>query len=227
MEDKNNQSTQESPLIKFGEYAVLKVVSVEEIGAFLDWGLPKDLFLPFAEQDGRVMVGEEVIVFTYKDKADRTTASMRLNRNKAKFPMNYEAGQSVDLIITAKTDLGYKAVINNQHLGLLFKNEVFEKLHYAQKIKGYVKNIRPDGKLDLSLQSGVTGHKAAEGIDQKILELLEAKGGFLPINDKTPSEYIHELFKVSKKKYKIALGALYKKRLVSVDEDGIRLVKKP
>lgn len=215
----------ESPLIKLGEYALLKVVSISQVGAFLDWGLPKDLFLPFAEMTDDLKVGEEIIVYTYKDKLDRVTASMRLNRNKAKFDLEYTPGQSVDLMIAAKTDLGFKAIIDNKFMGLLFKNEVFQELHYGQKIKGYIKSIRPDGKLDLSLQSGVTGHKAAAGIDEKILELLKQKDGFLPINDKTPSEYIYELFGVSKKKYKIALGALYKKRLISVDDDGIRLVK--
>lgn len=216
----------ETPPMQLGEFALLEVVAVENIGAFLDWGQPKDLFLPFAEQEGRVEVGEEIIIYTYLDKAERVTASMRLNRNKAKFEMKYNAGDTVDLLIAAKTDLGFKAIIDNKHMGLLFKNEVFQELHYGQKVKGFIKALRPDGKVDLSLQSGTIGHKAAAGIDDKILELLNAKGGFLPIHDKTPSEYIHGLFGVSKKKYKIALGALYKKRLITVDDDGIRLVKK-
>lgn len=230
MEDNQNSQNQaqeqQSPQMKLGEFALLKVVSVNDIGAFLDWGQPKDLFLPYAEQTDDLNPGEEVIVYTYLDKLDRVTASMRLNRNKAKFESKFEVGQEVDLIIAAKTDLGFKAIINNQHLGLLFKNEVFQELYYGQKIKGYVKALRPDGKVDLSLQSGLTGHKAAEGIDQKILDLLNAKGGFLPINDKTSAEDIHGLFGVSRKKYKIALGGLYKKRLITVDDDGIRLVKK-
>ena len=213
----------QEPLVKLGEYALLKVVAVEEVGAFLDWGLPKDLFLPYAEQTEDLTVGDEIIVYTYTDKSDRVAASMRLNRNKAKFEMNYKPGQTVDLLIAAKTDLGFKAIIDSKHMGVLFKNEVFQKLHYGQKIKGFIKALRADGKVDLSLQSGETGHKAAAGIDEKILELLKAKDGFLPIHDKTPSEYIHELFGVSKKKYKIALGALYKKRLITVEEDGIRL----
>lgn len=215
----------ESPLIKLGEFALLKVVSLSNVGAFLDWGLPKDLFLPFAEQTEDLKVNDEIVVFTYTDSSDRIASSMRLNRNKAKFEMNYKVGQSVDLLIAAKTDLGFKAIIDNKHMGVLFKNEVFQELHYGQKLKGYIKSLRSDGKVDLSLQSGVTGHKAAEGIDEKILELLKQKDGFLPIHDKTPSEYIHQLFGVSKKKYKIALGALYKKRLITIDNDGIKLVK--
>lgn len=214
--------------IQLGEYALLEVVSLEPVGAFLDWGKDKDLFLPFAEQVGPgLRVGDEVIIYTYEDKAGRVTASMRLSRNKEKTKMDYKVGQAVELLIAAETDLGFKAIIENKHMGLLFRNEVFQELHYGQIITGYVKAIREDGKVDLSLQSGATGHKAAAGIDQKILDLLTAKDGFLPIHDKTPSEYIHELFGVSKKKYKIALGALYKKRLITVDDDGIRLVKKP
>ncbi len=222
----NDEISQENNVpVKLGEFALLEVVAVEPIGAFLDWGQPKDLFLPFAEQEGRVEAGEKVIVYTYLDKAERVTASMRLNRNKAKFELKYQAGDAVDLLIAAKTDIGFKAIIDNKHMGLLFKNEVFQELHYGQQIEGYIKALRPDGKVDLSLQSGLTGHKAAVGIDEKILELLKAKDGFLPINDKTPSEYIHGLFGVSKKKYKIALGALYKKRLITISEDGIHLAK--
>ncbi|MES2769284.1 MAG: S1-like domain-containing RNA-binding protein [Bdellovibrionota bacterium] len=214
------------PTVKLGEFALLKVVAVEEVGAFLDWGMPKDLFLPYAEQTEDLKSGDEIIIYTYLDKAERVAASMRLNRNKATFPMSYKAGDIVDLLIAARTDLGFKAIIDSKHIGVLFKNEVFQELSYGQKIKGYIKALRPDGKVDLSLQSGTTGHKAAAGIDEKILELLNAKEGFLPIHDKTPSEYIHGLFGVSKKKYKIALGALYKKRLITISDDGIRLIKK-
>lgn len=209
-----------------GEYALLEVVAVERIGAFLDWGQEKDLFLPFAEQTGRVEVGEKLVVYIYKDKADRFCASMRIQRNKSQFPITFAVGDKVDLIIAAKTDLGYKAVINNRHIGMLYKNEVFTELFYGKEIQGYIKAIRDDGKIDLSLQqTGVTGHKAAADIGPKILELLEEKGGFLEINEKTPAEVIYDIFGVSKKKYKIALGGLYKKRLITIEEDGIRLIR--
>jgi predicted RNA-binding protein (virulence factor B family) len=209
-----------------GEYALLRVVSVEQIGAFLDWGLPKDLFLPFAEQIDDLRVGEDILVYIYLDKADRMTASMRLSRNKEKFPITFKEGDSVDLIIARRTDLGYQAIIGKQHMGMIFNNEVFQPLEYGQKIKGFIRKIRDDGKIDLSLQAGVTGHKAAAGIDQKILDLLNAKDGFLPIHTKTPPEAIYGLFGVSKKLFKIALSDLYKKRVITIDEDGIRLVKK-
>jgi len=141
----------ETPPMELGEFALLEVVAIEEVGAFLDWGQPKDLFLPYAEQDGRIDVGEEIIVYTYLDKADRVTASMRLNRNKAKFEMKYQAGDTVDLLIAARTDMGYKAIIDNKHMGLLFKNEVFQEIHYGQQVKGYIKALIPAGKVDLSL----------------------------------------------------------------------------
>ncbi len=207
-----------------GEYALLEVVDIQEIGAFLDWGQEKDLFLPYAEQTGRIEIGEKLVVYLYKDKADRFCASMRIQRNKAQFPMPHKPGDKVDLIIADKTDLGYKAVINHRHMGMLYKNEVFTELYYGKQIQGFIKAIREDGKIDLSLQPLVTGHKAAEDIGPKILELLEEKGGFLEINEKTPAELIYEIFGVSKKKYKIALGGLYKKRLIAIEERGIRLL---
>lgn len=207
-----------------GEYALLEVVDIQEIGAFLDWGQEKDLFLPYAEQTGRIEIGEKLVVYLYKDKADRFCASMRIQRNKAQFPMPHKPGDKVDLIIADKTDLGYKAVINHRHMGMLYKNEVFTELYYGKQIQGFIKIIREDGKIDLSLQPLVTGHKAADDIGPKILELLEEKGGFLEINEKTPAELIYEIFGVSKKKYKIALGGLYKKRLIAIEERGIRLL---
>ncbi len=205
-----------------GQFALLKVASIEPVGAFLDWGKPKDLFLPFAEQAKGLRVGQSVIVFLYIDNTQRISASMRLDRHFSKAPPPYEVGQKVNLLIFSRTDLGYKAIIEGQHQGLIFEAEVFRPLHYGDKTVGYIKSIRDDGKIDLSLQA--TGHKGAEGIGPKIMELLQAKGGFLPIHDKTEAEQIYKLFGVSKKKYKIALGGLYKNRQITVDSDGIRLV---
>jgi uncharacterized protein len=217
-------STQETPLAWVGEFAYLEVVDVKDIGAFLYWGLEKDLFLPFAEQSRSIQAGQYVIVYIYLDKTERITASMRLDKHISTEPANYQEGQEVDLLIAAETDLGYKAIINNKHWGVLYHNEVFQELLYGQKTKGFVKKAREDGKIDLILQQA--GHKAAQGdIGPKILEELKKQGGFLPVNDKTSAETIYDLFGVSKKKYKIALGGLYKKRLITVDDDGIRLAK--
>jgi len=217
-------NTPETPLAWVGEFAFLKVVDIKEIGAFLDWGLPKDLFLPHSEQTRSIQVGQSVIVYIYLDKTERITASMRLDRHVSSEPEKYTEGQEVDLLIVAETDMGFKAIINNHHWGVLYHSEVFQPLSYGQRIKGFIKKLREDSKIDLILQQA--GHKAAQGdIGPKILEELKKQGGFLPVNDKTSAETIYDLFGVSKKKYKIALGGLYKKRLITVDEDGIRLAK--
>ncbi len=224
IESQSSSGSTLKPLVEVGEFASLKVVSVEEVGNFLDWGLPKNLLLPFGEQTRSLRPGDRVLVHVYRDQADRPVASMRLDRHLDKSPASYEEGQKVDLIIGGETDLGYKAIINHKHWGLLYSDEVFQLLHTGQKIVGYIRKLRPDGKIDLILQPA--GHQATGEIGTRILELLQQKGGFLPINDKTPAEEIYERFGVSKKKYKIALGGLYKQRLLKVDHDGIRLVSK-
>jgi hypothetical protein len=216
-------ATTEKPYLLLGEFATLKVASLQSIGAFLDWGLQKHLFLPYAEQTRALRVDQDVIVFLYLDNTGRLAASMRLDRNLKKDAGSaYHDGDAVDLLIAAKTDLGYKAIVDGKYWGVLYANEVFQTLRYGQKIPGFIKTVRADGKLDLGLQR--TGHKAGEDIAPKILALLKERGGFLEITDKTSAEIIYELFGVSKKKYKIALGGLYKKRLIKIDDDGIRLV---
>jgi predicted RNA-binding protein (virulence factor B family) len=212
-----------TPKATVEEFAILKVVAVEPIGAFLDWGLAKDLFLPFAEQNRDVNVGQEIIVYIYLDKSNRISASMRIERNLDKTKPQFEPDQSVDLLIFGKTDLGYKAIINGKHLGMLFHGDVFQTIVYAQKITGYIKTIRDDGKINLSLMK--SGHKAANEIGPQIIQYLKQKGGFAPINDKTSAEAIYDLFGVSKKKYKIALGGLYKSRLIKIGDDGIYLLE--
>ncbi len=217
-------ATTETPFAKVGDFALLKVASVNSVGAFLDWGLPKDLFLPFAEQSRNLSPGQKVAVFIYIDKSQRISASMRLDRHVDKSPLDYKVEQKVELFLVGKTDLGFKAIINGRHVGVIYKNEVFQDLSYGQRLPGYIKKIREDGKIDLILQP--VGSKGSQDLGQKILEILKSKGGFLPIHDKTSPEEIYDLFGASKKKYKMALGGLYKKRLISVDEDGVRLLKK-
>lgn len=215
--------TTEVPFVMVGEFAHLKVKAIENVGAFLDWGLPKDLFLPFSEQTRDLRVGHYVVVHMYLDKSDRLCASMRLDRFMDKESGSYKEGDIVDLFIAVKTDMGFKAIINGRHWGVLYANEVFQKLDFGQKLKGYIKKIRPDGKIDLSLQQ--EGHKGSDDIGEKILQTLKSQNGFLALNEKTSPETIYNLFGVSKKKYKMALGGLYKKRLVTIHDDGIRLVK--
>lgn len=216
----------EKPKGMVGEFVNLKIVNTGNVGAFLDWGLPKDLFLPFAEQTRPLRAGQEVLVYIYVDKSERLSASMRIERHLEHSGAPYKDGDEVSLIIAGQTDLGYKAIIEGKYIGVLYRNEVFKELHQGQHIKGFIKKMREDGKIDLAL-SMKTGHKAAEDIGPQVIEKLEREGGYLPINDKTSADVIYDMFGVSKKKYKIAIGGLYKKRLITIDDDGIRLLKKP
>lgn len=213
-------ATTKTPLAKVGEFAHLRINSMQPIGAFLDWGLPKDLFLPFREQTRELSVGQFVIVYLYIDSSGRISASMRTDKYIDEKPGYYRDGQRVDLFITSETDLGYKAIINGRHLGVLYANEVFRPLVHGERIAGYVKKIREDGKIDLMLTQ--TGHKDAEDIGERILSLLEQEEGFLPLDDKTSAEIIYETFGVSKKKFKMALGGLLKKGLVRFEAGGIK-----
>jgi predicted RNA-binding protein (virulence factor B family) len=215
-------ATTEWPYLMVGQFASLKVKAINNIGAFLDWGLGKDLFLPYSDQTRDLRVGDYVVVRADIDKSDRIYASMRLDRFLEKLAPEFLAGTEVSAMIVSQTDLGYKAIVNSTHWGLFYLNEVFEKLTPGQKVKAYIKEIRADGKIDLSLHK--TGHTAAEPIAELILEKIKAAGGFLNLTDKTDPARIYDLFGVSKKKYKIALGGLYKKRLILVRPDGIELL---
>jgi uncharacterized protein len=216
-------ATTKKPHAVVGEFNLLRVASVEKVGAFMDWGLPKDLLVPFGEQKIRLKADRSYIVWVYLDEnSDRIVASTRLNKFMDKNPGDYEIGQEVELLITKETELGYKAIINNAHWGFLYQNEVFKQLRVGKKLRGFIQKLRDDGKIDLSLTS--MGYEKVGGIAQSILNMLERKGGFLPITAKTSPEEIYDTFGVSKKNYKKAIGALYKKRLVLIDPDGIRLV---
>ena len=217
-------ATTKKPLGTIGEFVLLEVVAVERVGAFLDWGLPKDLFLPYAEQSRPLKVGQKVIVYIYLDKSSRISASMRLERNVEKSPNSLKVDQAVDLLIIGETDLGFKAIIDGKFLGVLFRNEIFQKLEYGKSIKGFIKRVREDGKIDLTLQK--PGQNPVLETADQIMKQLHEKGGFLEVHDKTSAETIYQLFGVSKKKFKIALGGLYKKRLLQVEANGIRLTTK-
>lgn len=203
-------------------FALLKVVDATDIGCFLDQGQDKDLFLPRSEEYADVRIGDMVVVAIYEDKQGRPCSSMRLDKFTNKDITGLTPGQQVDIIIYANTDLGFKALINKEFAGLLYNNEVFQKLSYGENLKAYVKAVRPDGKVDLVLQP--FGNLGADDLGLKIIEALEDAGGFLAVNDKTDAEVIYKMFGVSKKKFKIALGAIYKKRLITVDDKGIKLV---
>lgn len=213
-----------APIAELGDFTTLEVVDLQEIGTFLDLGVSKDLFLPFSEQTRTLDKGDFVVVYVYLDKMDRLTASMKVDSFLSKEPPAYQIDEPVDLLIYAETELGFKAVINNAHSGMLYHSEVFQKLQYGQRINGFIKKVRDDGKVDLILQK--PGHQAAlDDIGPRILEELIKAGGFLALTDKSEAPQIYELFGVSKKKFKIALGGLYKKRLITIAPDGIRYLK--
>ncbi|MGD9931095.1 MAG: S1 RNA-binding domain-containing protein [Mangrovibacterium sp.] len=212
----------DKPYVMVGEFAKLKVVSTTAIGAFMDWGLPKDLLAPFREQQVKMEEGKSYLVYVYlDDESQRIVASSKLDKFVDNIPVDYEVGEEVDLIIAGQTDLGYKAIIDNSHWGLIFKNEVFQPLKIGDKLKGFIKNIRPDEKIDLSLEKA--GYEKIDSISQSVLDKLKEANGYLPFNDKSDPEVISKTFGISKKNFKKAIGALYKQRLINIEDQGIRL----
>ena len=217
-------ATTEKPLAMVGEFAALKDVSNTPIGSFLDWGLMKDLLVPFREQQERMKEGEFYLVYVYLDeKSQRLVATSKLDKFLDKTEIDYEVNEEVDLLIAKKTDLGYKTIIDNSHWGILYYNEVFQLLKIGDRLKGFIKNIRPDHKIDLCLEKA--GFEKIDSLSLKILSKLKEKGEPLPYNDKTSPKIIADAFHVSKKTFKKALGTLYKKHLIHIDEKrGISLM---
>lgn len=215
-------ATTERPYAQVGEFAMLKVKSVDRFGAFLDWGLMKDLLVPFREQKVNMIEGRSYLVYVYVDEeTGRIAASAKLNKFLSKSVPQYKPGEEVDLILESESDLGYNAIVNNSHIGILYENEVFEQLEKGQKVKGYIKKIREDHKIDLLLYK--PGYDKVDPVTESILDLLKKNGGTLNITDKSDAETIYDQFGVSKKTFKKALGALYKKRLILLGPDKIRL----
>ena len=203
--------------------AFLKVKEVNQVGAFLDWGLPKDLLVPFNQQQISMTVDKPYLVYVYFDEdKNGIVATSRLNRFIEHNSSEYSEGQAVELIISDITDLGYSAVINNQHWGLLFFADVVNSLKVGQRLKGYIKQIRDDGKINLSLEA--RGYEKVISLSTKILKQLENNDGYIPLSDKSPAELIYQQFNVSKKSFKMTIGSLYKKRLITISKDGITLI---
>jgi predicted RNA-binding protein (virulence factor B family) len=216
-------ATTEKPKVQVGEFASLKVVEINSIGVFLDWGLPKDLLLPFSEEKRQMKAGEYCVVHVYLDKRTRRiTATARLDRYLDQVPPAYKVGQEVDLLVVEETDMGFKAIINNAHWGLIHKNEVFKFLRSGKQEKGYIKELRSDGKIALSLQP--VGAQLASSLNAQILDKLRANQGTLPVSDKSDPQVISDLFGVSKGNFKKAIGALYKEGQIIIHADRIELV---
>ena len=215
-------ATTETPLAKVGEFAFLKVIAVNRIGAFLDWGLPKDLLVPFSEQKAKMEEGRNYLVYVYEDiQTRRIAASAKLDKFLDNTPPEYNVGDEVDVLISEETELGYKAIVNSEHWGILYKNQVFQPLRIGQKQKAYIQKVRDDDKIDLLIEK--PGYDKIDAISQKILEELAANNGFMAVSDKTSPEMIQALFGISKKNFKKAIGGLYKRRLIDFVSDGIKL----
>ena len=216
-------ATTEKPYAEAGSFAFLKVVDVNQIGAFLGWGLTKDLFVPFREQKEKMIKDRSYVVFIYIDNSNRLAASTNFDKFLDDDSSYFEENQEVDLLISDQTDIGYKVIINNSHQGILYTNEIFRQVKTGLKTKGFIKKIRDDGKIDLCLER--PGPQKINDLSRDIFNLLKKEGGVLSVTDKSPPEVIQELFGVSKKTFKKAIGSLYKKRMITIEKDGIKLSK--
>lgn len=216
-------ATTEKPFAEVGNFACLTVKATERFGAFLDWGLAKDLLVPFSEQRLKMVEGKSYWVYVYLDLlTNRVAASAKLNKFLDNTPPEYAVGDEVDLIILEETDLGYKAIVNLEHTGMVYRNQVFRELEIGNKTKGYISKIREDEKIDLLLEK--PGYEKVDAISQKILTELKNNNGFMAISDKSSPEMIQAMFGISKKNFKKAVGGLYKKRLIAFASDGIKLM---
>lgn len=216
-------ATTETPRAMVGDFAFLEVVSWDQsLGAFLDWGLPKDLLLPRREQAASVRPGDWIVVHVSLDeRSDRIVASARLNRALSRTPPDYPPYHPVTLLIAEESPLGYNAIVENAHRGLLYRAEVGGVLRIGQRLPGFVRAVRPNGRLDLALDRA--GFQRIGPLTEQILAALEAKNGRLPYHDRTPPEEIRAAFGVSKKAFKQAVGTLYRQRLIELEPAGLRL----
>jgi hypothetical protein len=213
-----------TPAAVVGEFACLKVVAITRAGAFLDWGIQKDLLVPYSEQSGKMEVGGKYIVRIFLDeRTQRITATTKISRFIEKENVDLHEGEKVAVLVYRVTDLGMKVIVNNRYFGMLYKNEVFEQLHIGDKAEGYVKRIRPDGKIDVML--GKAGPADIEEAKVVIVKALKEHRGFLPLGDHSAPEHIREIVHMSKKTFKKAVGGLYKNELIEIKEDGIKLKK--
>ena len=222
-QDEKIIATTLEPLAKVGDFACLEVAWVNEYGAFLNWGLMKDLFCPFREQKKRMQKGERYIVYVKLDEESyRIMATAKVDKYLNQDKPAYKHGDEVDLLVQQKTELGFKVIIDNAYGGLIYDNQVFRPLHTGDRLKGYIDRVRPDGKIDVTIQP--TGRRQTEEFSDVLLAYLQDNGGHCSLGDKSPAELIADRFKVSKKTFKKAIGDLYRKRLITISDEGIDLV---
>ncbi len=217
-------ATTEEPLAKVGDFACLEVSWVNEYGAFLRWGLMKDLFCPFSEQKKKMVKGQRYIVHVHIDEESyRIVASAKVDRFISKDVSALKAGQCVSLLVWQKTDLGFKVIINNAFAGLLYDNELFTTLHTGDRVNGFIHAVRADGKVDVRLQK--EGREHTTDFSHTLLDYIREHEGFCPLCDSSSPEDIYAAFAVSKKVFKKAVGELYKQRKITIQDDGLHLVR--
>lgn len=220
-------ATTKKSMVEVNHFAFLEVKWINEHGAFLDWGLMKDLFCPFKEQKQKMQVGYKYVVYAYIDAVTyRIVASAKLEKFISNERPPYSKGDEVDIIVCQKTDLGFKVIVDEKFYGMLFDKDVFKPLRKGDRMKAYIKQIRPDDKIDVVLQNE-SGRELVEGFAERLLqELFASEGGCLPYHDKTDADEIYRAFGVSKKTFKRAVGDLYKRNLITLSDSGIELRKK-
>ncbi len=217
-------ATTEMPDATVGQFAFLEAVSVSQVGAFMNWGLPRDLLVPFREQKMDIEKGKGYVVYVYLDDESRRIAgSTKIEKFLDNLPPQYSEGQEVDLMVFHQSELGYKAIVNGIHTGILYTNEVYRNLKKGDKLKGYIKKVREDDKIDLVLEK--PGYGKVDGIAQSLLDRLKKANGFIDITDKSPSDEIARRLGISKKNFKKAVGSLYKQKIIDIEAGGIRLLE--
>jgi predicted RNA-binding protein (virulence factor B family) len=218
-------ATTQKPMAQEGDFAALQVVALTKVGAFMDWGLPKDLFIPFAEQQTAMQEGETHVVYvTIDPSSNRLYGSSRLDNFTYKADETCENGQEVHALVVKSTDLGFKCIVNNMFQGMLFANEVFRPLKTGDRLDCFIKAVREDGKLDLSLHP--QGYTRIDPIAETLLREMRKRNGFLPLHDKSAPEEVYAILGISKKAFKQAVGNLYKQKIIALEDKGIRLLRK-
>ena len=219
-------ATTKRPLVQVGEAAYLKVKQQNNVGTFMDWGLPKDLLVPFNEQAWPMNEGRNVVIYCYLDEnTNRIAGTTKFHRHLSEDGRNvFQEGDAVKGMVAAQTELGYKIILNNTHIGLLYKNEVFKPMRFGHELIVFIKQIRDDGRIDLSIAA--SNQDVRDELEEKIMAYLKAHDGVSHITDKSPPNVIYDTFNASKANFKRALGRLYKKRLVSLDKTQVRLLSK-
>ena len=216
-------ATTDKPYIKKGDFALLRCNQVNDFGAFLDWGLVKELFCPFREQAFKMKAGGWYLVHCYlDDESERLVASSKTNSFLSNKELNVAQFDEVDLIVSHPSELGMNVIVNKEHLGLIFKDDIYQDVSVGDRLKGIIKKVRPDNKLDISLNQ--IGYRNIEPNAEHILNELHDNSGFLPVNDKSDPMLIKDLLQMSKKSFKKAVGSLYKERQIEIKEDGIYLL---